>query len=649
MLDLRRIWLLAIVMIVSLLGACDEAAVAPKAPTAAVAKGPETASEEDVAVPISADDPVRGSRYALVTIVTFTDFQCPYCGRLAATLDRVRETYGDEVRIVMKNDPLSFHPQAKLAAQVGAAVYQLNGADAFWRYHDMAFRRQEMMAPQTIRAWAISAGADAAVLEKGLEQGTWVPKVKRDQELAQRLGVTGTPMSYVNGVEVPGAQPFEKWRDVIDTLIVDARGFAAEGVPRDQIYARTVKKGFEEPKPLGGRDDDEDEKPDTATWRVPVAGSPVRGKADALVTIVEFSDFQCPFCRKVEPVMKRVLTEYGDRVRIVWKDLPLSFHDRALPAAEAARSARAQKGDAGFWAMHDRLLDTESLDDRDLEAAAKAAGIDAAKVIAAVNGKTYAKGIDADTLLADDVAAQGTPHFFVNGKRLVGAQGFDKFKSTIDAELQRAEERVKSGTLRVSVYDAIIKDGLHAPDPERRTVAPPAVSAPFRGAANGAVVIQEFSDFQCPFCGRAEPTMDALIAAYPTQVKIVWRNLPLTGHDDAPLAAEAAREAFVQKGNDGFSKMRVLLFQHQREPEGLKRIALEGYAAQIGLDPAKFASALDNHTHRGVIDADAKAANDANISGTPSFVVGPYGVAGAQALPKFKRLVERVLSESAGK
>jgi protein-disulfide isomerase len=160
------------------------------------------------------------------------------------------------------------------------------------------------------------------------------------------------------------------------------------------------------------------------------------------------------------------------------------------------------------------------------------------------------------------------------------------------------------------------------------------------GAANGKVVIQVWSDFQCPFCARVEPTLAELVKAYPTQVKIIWRDKPLPMHVHAQLAAEAAREAFAQKGNVGFAKMRKLLFENQRS---LERPELESYAKQIGLNLPKFKKALDNHTHAKTIDADDQAGTDAGFTGTPAFLIGPYYLSGAQPYPKFKKLVERVL------
>ena len=660
---LRRLALVALVLLTAWLTACGGASTPTKAPDLVVggdggagsqplgllraSPSSDPVREDDAAVPVGADDPVRGSRSALVTIVVFSDFQCPYCSKLATTFERVAESYpGEDLRFVFKQEPLPFHQHARLAAEVGQAVMSLKGSEAFWRYHDMAFRRQQLMSPDSIRAWAIAAGADGRDVEEGLTNHKWAPKVERDEALAKRLGASGTPASFVNGVSVSGAQPYEKWKDVIDTELAKAKELVQRGVSRDRVYGRMAAVNFKEPSVAKHDDDDDDDKIDAQVWKVPVATSPTRGLASALVTVVEFSDFQCPFCKRVQPTLERLRTEYGDRVRWVWKDEPLPFHPRAVPAAELARFARAQKGEAGFWTAHDKLFDAQpKLDDADLESVARAMGLDAAKAAAAIKNKAFQKAIDEDASLADDVQASGTPHFFVNGRRLVGAQPYDKFKALIDAEIANAESLVRRGVARTALYETIIKDGKSAPDPERKSVGPGLGSSPFRGAANAKVVIQEFSDFQCPFCSRAEPTVDEVLKAYPGKVKVVWRNLPLPMHPDAPLAAEAAREAFVQKGNDGFSKMRELLFKGQKDHDGLKRNALEGYAAIVGLDLKKFNKALDDGTHKASIEADTKAANDAGISGTPSFTIGPYYLSGAQPLAKFKKLVDRVLTE----
>ncbi len=114
-------------------------------------------------------------------------------------------------------------------------------------------------------------------------------------------------------------------------------------------------------------------------------------------------------------------------------------------------------------------------------------------------------------------------------------------------------------------------------------------------------------------------------------------------HPDAPLASEAAREAFKQKGNDGFWKMHDKLFTNQQK---LKREDLDGYAKDIGLDAGKFKAALDSHTHKDTVDAASKAGDGAGITGTPAFIINGYFVSGAQPYPKFRKIIERALAEA---
>jgi protein-disulfide isomerase len=122
--------------------------------------------------------------------------------------------------------------------------------------------------------------------------------------------------------------------------------------------------------------------------------------------------------------------------------------------------------------------------------------------------------------------------------------------------------------------------------------------------------------------------------------------MPLPFHKDAPLAAEAAQEAFAQKGNTGFWAMHNKLFEAQGSEGALSRENLEKIAGEIGLDVAKFKAALDSHKHKAKVEADAKVGNDAGINGTPGFVINGYYLSGAQPAPAFKKLINKALKEA---
>ena len=598
-------------------------------------------SDDASPVPVSSKDPIWGARNAPVTIVSFSDFQCPFCSRVQPTLEQVKTAYGPEkVRIIWKNQPLAFHVKAKPAAEAAQVVFTLKGSDAFWQFHDTAFKNQAQLSPESYEEWAVAAGVDAKAFKDALATQEAAKKVDEDQNLASRIGVNGTPAFRVNGVELSGAQPFTKFKELIDAELKKAEAKIATGTAKDRIYVAMSTENF---KKLVPANDDEDHPDETAVHRVLVGDSPVRGSADAPVTIVMFSDFQCPFCKRIEPTIEKISETYGGKVRIVWKHEPLPFHPRAEPAAELALEARAQQGDKGFWNAHDKLFASQpKLEDADLLKIAGELGLDLGRVRTAIRDKKYKAAIDADVELADDVQATGTPHCFINGRRLVGAQPFEKFEKVIDEELKKYDAQQGRVPAR-SYYASLMKDAKGASEPEKKQAPPVPASAPFRGGKGASVVIQQWSDFQCPFCARVEPTLTQILEAYGDRVKIVWRDKPLPMHSEAPLAAEAAREAMKQSGPDGFWRMHKKLFENQQH---LKREDLHGYAKEVGLDAGRLDQALDSHAHKPLVDADDKVGTDLGISGTPAFLINSYYLSGAQPFPKFKKLIDRALAES---
>jgi protein-disulfide isomerase len=610
-------------------------------------------SDAESPVPVTNADPIWGSRSAPVTIVAFSDFECPYCARVEPTLNQIKRAYTEEkVRIVWKNLPLQIHEKAKPAAEAAQAVFMLKGSAAFWRFHDTAFKNQAQLGPESYEKWAQAEGVDLAAFKQILEAKTATKKVDEDFALARRLGVKGTPMFLVNGKELAGAQPYEKFRKVIEEELKKANAKLAAGTTKDRLYVELSKETFKPPPPDPNAPEGEgegeggEENKEVASknaFQIPIGKSPVLGKSDAPVTLVMFSDFECPYCKGVEPTVRSLREKYGDKLRVVFKLLPLPFHPHAEPASELALEARAQKGEQGFWDAHDRIFASQpKLDEADLEKIATDMGLDVAKTKAAIKEKKHAKDISADTELGEDMHCNGTPHFFINGRRLVGAHPIENFVKVIDEELQKFTDQ-KGKVSAANWYESIMKTAQGPDEPEKKT--PPAVPAgsPFKGGKNAKVVIQEFSDFQCPYCSRAEPVLDEVMKNYGDKVKIVWRDRPLEMHAEAPLAAEAAREALQQKGPEGFWKMHDALYKNQ---EKLKREDLEGYAKEIGLDVGKFKTALDSHAHKAAVDADSKVATEMSIDGTPAFFINGYFFSGADSYRMFKRLIDRALAEA---
>ncbi len=592
-------------------------------------------------IPVTKADPQWGNADAPVTIVEISDFECPFCARVNPTLKQVKDTYGpDKVRIVWKHQPLPFHKAARPAHEAAATVHALGGD--FWKFHDQAFKNPKALTEQNFKTWAVEAGVDAAKFEEAFKAKKYAAKVDEDMALARKIGATGTPAFRINGVTLSGAQPFAKFKEIIDQQLAEAAKLVAAGTKPAEVYPKLVAQNVK-----GGAKEEEPEV-DTTVWKVPVYGDdPVKGPKDALVTIVEFSEFQCPFCKRVGPTIQQIQDTYGKDVRIVWKDNPLGFHPRAQPAANLAHAVYKAKGDEGFWKAHDKLFESQpKLEDADLKALSADLGVPWATLEQAIKTDKYAEKFEQSQDLAMDLQARGTPHFFVNGIRLAGAQPFEKFKEVIDQQLAKAKALVAKGTPRAKVYDEIMKEGKEPPPPPTKKVAEPLEDSPIKGNPDAKVVVQIFSDFECPFCSRVNPTIDEVIEKHGKDVKFVWRNLALPFHKNAPLAAEAAQEVYVQKGDKAFWQFHDKLFASQKAPGGIERPNLEKFAQEVGgVDMAKFKKALDDRTHKARVEADAKAAGDAGITGTPGFVVNGYFISGAQPYGAFKKVIKRAQAE----
>jgi protein-disulfide isomerase len=165
-------------------------------------------------IQVAETDPVAGPAGAPVTIVEFSDFQCPFCQSVAPTLKQVREKYGDKVRVVWKDFPLTqIHPQAFKAAE---AAHCAADQGKFWEYHDRLFGNQQALQPESLKSHAASLGLDAAAFDSCLDSSKHGPRVSEGVAQGSRLGVNSTPTVYINGRMLSGAQPLETFTTIID-------------------------------------------------------------------------------------------------------------------------------------------------------------------------------------------------------------------------------------------------------------------------------------------------------------------------------------------------------------------------------------------------------------------------------------------------
>jgi protein-disulfide isomerase len=429
------------------------APAAEPAGAGAAAKAPPARPQPDpnavYRVPVG-DSATRGPADALVTIVIFSEFQCPFCSRVRPTLDQIGERYGRDVRFVFKHNPLPFHDNAMPAAEAASEAFAQRGADAFWRMHDLMFENQSALTRADLERYATQVGLDMNRFRAALDGHTHQAAIEADQTLARSLGASGTPSFFINGRNLRGAQPFEAFQAVIDQEMTRARERVSAGTPRARVYEATIADGATQPvmlpAPAGAAAQPAAAAPDAdRVYDIAVPrNAPTRGAANAPVTIQIFSDFQCPFCGRVGPTIEQIMENYAGRVRLVWRNYPLPFHQEAGPAAEAATEVFAQRGADAFWQFHNTLFENQrALSRADLERyATQIPGMDMNRFRAALDNHTHQAAIQADMEAVRRAGAEiGTPSFFINGRLLQGAQPFPAFQQAIDRALREAPAR----------------------------------------------------------------------------------------------------------------------------------------------------------------------------------------------------------------
>jgi protein-disulfide isomerase len=258
---------------------------------------------------------------------------------------------------------------------------------------------------------------DQEAKARGMDRATLT-----ESEVASRMAApTEADVSawyQANSGRVQGAS-LEQVKEPIRDLLVKERAQTARQQYLDTLRAKTAITIALEPPRV----------------KVAEGSGPVRGPANAPIAIVEFSDFECPYCLRAFPTVTELLKTYGDRIRLAYRHYPLPNHPNARPAAEASACAHEQ---GKFWQYHDRLFSSPGkLSMPDLKQHAAELGLNATDFNACVDARKYQKDVDTDIAAGEAAGVSGTPAFFINGRAVFGAMPIENFKQIIDEELAR--------------------------------------------------------------------------------------------------------------------------------------------------------------------------------------------------------------------
>lgn len=577
-----------------------------------------------------------------VEIVEFIDYQCPFSARAQSTLAELQQKYGAALRVSVRHLPLGFHANARRAAEAAEAARLQGKLEAF---HERLFANQQALSEADLVAHAAAVGLDVERFKRDLAGPEVKQKVDRDLAIAAAIGASGTPTFYINGLVLTGTQPREEFERLIDPEVALAREAHRSGDAwlSDRLSANNIAlwgylRGGQvptAPTPVAPKQERAPE--DDTIWRVTVGPDDAQyGPADALVTVVEFLDYQCPFCRKLEATMDALIERYPGKIRRVVKHHPLPFHAQAEPAAKLAICAQAQ---GRFWEVHDALYAPDAaLDDAALRNRASALGLDLRKLDKCLAAPATRARIAADTALAESVKATGTPTSFINGKRIVGSKPIEDFVALIDEELTDAESRVNQGVLPRELYARIVRGGKveTALEPEVHSFVD-APSTPILGNPKAKVRITVFADFQCPFCSRSFGLYQQLVDAYPGRVAVAWRHFPLSFHAHAVPAALAAQCLHEQKLF--WPAATALMAGQAALPDVLANLP-----QTVGADVDTFAACMNSGRAEAVIDADVALALANDVKGTPTYFIQGRRYTRPTTLEDFKAVIDKLLA-----
>ncbi len=383
-------------------------------------------------VPLLAGEIARGGETPLVTIVIYTDYACPPCGRTWSVVDNLLEDYGDDIRVIFRSYTVPGFGRGEEAVE---AAFAAGAQDKFWEMHAELFEHIGAFDRPTLRKHAQSIGLDVPRFMDDLDTGAHTGTRMRHRREAKRLGIIGLPASFVNGLYMAGYADEATWHAILDEEIARSKELLAAGTPRaelyDKIMASASTKRVQSPKGAAELKKDLDERAKLTNppanlkppehdkrYDVAVGESPTLGPDTAPVQVVELLDFQCPYCRKAHEELLAAREKHGDDVQFVVRHVPLEIHTAAKGAAKASVAAGKQ---GKFWPYHDAIFAHEGALDRAafLKIAADL-GLDDETFRADLDSTAVAQAVDDDLRLSLKLGVVATPGFFINGRFISG-------------------------------------------------------------------------------------------------------------------------------------------------------------------------------------------------------------------------------------
>jgi protein-disulfide isomerase len=395
-----------------------------------VLKAAFTPPSKFVQFPLEAgDSPALGPKDAKVTVLHYIDYQCPYCSRIAPTMAQLREAYPNDVRVVIKMHPLSFHQNAQIAAEAAMAAH---AQGKFFEMHDRLFKNQQALTRDNILKWAQEIGLDVPRFTKDLDDHVHAARIAKEAQEVEGIGATGTPASFVNGRYVSGAKPVDFFKGMVEEELGWAR---AGNRPAFKTGKNVAEAQAPQPKGSGpGLDPNK-------VYELTAGNGPSKGPAP-------LGD-RPPLLRLPVPGLQAGGTHHRGAARRLSQGSAGDVQD--APAVQPPPGDDLGRGRHGGQRPGQVLPDAREavrepgrpLPEK-IYAIAQEIGLDMDRFKKEMDAHTYRPGIEAEVKAVQAIGSNSTPTTFINGRALVGSQPLTSFQRVVNEEL--AKKGVKTAS-----------------------------------------------------------------------------------------------------------------------------------------------------------------------------------------------------------
>ncbi|MFO7736357.1 MAG: thioredoxin domain-containing protein [bacterium] len=587
--------------------------------------------------------PSKGPDNAALTIVNFSDLQCPFSKKTYRLIRSAQKKHPGDIRHVYRHFPLNFHDSALPAARAAAAAY-LQGK--FWEMHDRLIEEELLKPFEYYSGIAEKEGLNLKQFKSDYYSAEVTRIIDHDRAQGARFGVTGTPTLFFNGVRIVGISE-NRFRRLLSRELEKGREIKKNN--RD-VYAETAGQGAEryiipkKPPPEISHD----------IFAVPIPKSAhMEGSENAEVTIIFFFDIQCPMSKMTYKIFRKLKERFSGKMRMVYVHNPRSFHIHAEKAARAVEAAEVQ---GKFMDMYEKFFEEQSLwktlDENAffdyLEKTVKSMDMSFSRFMKDFEGKQVENVLKTHKNTALNAGIRKTPVTFINGRMIPVPGPESVFSKVIKEEFLKAEQKLKDGVEPEELYRKIVFGGrgfVPSENPTKRYTDELSIRGDevFVGDEDATGQIVVFFDFACASCGKVFDVTRSFAENH--EVKFIFKHRVFSKHSNSREAAVFAAAVYLAHGREAFFNVAKDIFKNieKWQPEKKPRSFFMKILENHELASAPVFDEIKSVRADTLISSDMLSAAQAGVEDVPAFAGGGRLVSGYTSVKDMKFKIKKLL------